>query len=337
MQHATQHIDDEDNEQAACSIIIFMLSSMADDGEQIEAADRLLCCASCGIAEIDDVELVPCDGCDLVKYCGDDCQKNHWSQHKEACKKRAAELRDELLFKQPESSHHGDCPICCLPLSLDHLKSRLMACCSKVICIGCEHANMKREKELRLQHSCPFCREPVPKITNGHLLQNMKRVAMNDPNAMCFAGVLQYKKGDYDGAFQYFTKAAELGDAEAHFRLSDMYYRGRGIEKDERKAIHFMEEAAISGHHDARYNLGWNENENGNAERAAKHWIIAATLGDDDSIKALMQAFKEGFVNKQDLATALRAHQAAVDATKSPQRLEAEEYYRILKEERGLC
>ena len=34
-------------------------------------------------------------------------------------RKRAAVLRDELLFKQPESSHLGDCPICCLPLPLD--------------------------------------------------------------------------------------------------------------------------------------------------------------------------------------------------------------------------
>jgi hypothetical protein len=36
-----------------------------------------------------------------------------------ACKKRAAELRDEILFKQPENTHLGDCPICFLPLSLD--------------------------------------------------------------------------------------------------------------------------------------------------------------------------------------------------------------------------
>eukprot|EP00984_Skeletonema_dohrnii_P035791 scaffold35973_cov122-Skeletonema_dohrnii-CCMP3373.AAC.2 len=33
-------------------------------------------------------------------------------QHKKECKKRAAEFRDELLFKQPESCHEGDCPIC---------------------------------------------------------------------------------------------------------------------------------------------------------------------------------------------------------------------------------
>jgi len=54
-----------------------------------------------------------------------------------------------------------------------------------------------------------------------------------------------------------------------------------------------------------------------------KHWIISANLGDDGSIKILMEKFKEGFVSKDDLAAALRAHQAAVDATKSPQREEA--------------
>ena len=77
------------------------------------------CCASCGMAEIDDVKLMPCDDCDLVRYCSDECQEDHRSTHEEACKKRAAELRDELLFKQPESSHMGDCPICCVPLPLN--------------------------------------------------------------------------------------------------------------------------------------------------------------------------------------------------------------------------
>jgi len=41
-----------------------------------------------------------------------------------------------------------------------------------------------------------------------------------------------------------------------------------------------------------------------------------------------MFAFKEGYASKDDLAAALRAHQAAVDATKSPQRDAAEAYYR---------
>ena len=81
------------------------------------------CCASCGIAEIDDIKLVPCDECDLVQYCSDECREDHNPEHEDECKKRAAELRDELLFKQPESTHEGDCPICCLPLPLDETKS----------------------------------------------------------------------------------------------------------------------------------------------------------------------------------------------------------------------
>mmetsp|Transcript_12337 Transcript_12337/g.20323 ORF Transcript_12337/g.20323 Transcript_12337/m.20323 type:complete len:90 (+) Transcript_12337:62-331(+) len=73
-------------------------------------ADTSLCCASCGIAEIDDINMKECDACDLVKYCSDECRKDHKSQHEEACNKRAAELRDELLFKQPESTHYGGLP-----------------------------------------------------------------------------------------------------------------------------------------------------------------------------------------------------------------------------------
>ncbi len=74
---------------------------------------------------------------------------------------------------------------------------------------------------------------------------------------------------------------------------------------------------------------------NGNVERAVKHMIIAAGQGEDDSIKTLMGAFKWGFVSNEDLAAALRAHQAAVDETKSPQREAAERF--ILEYAEGSC
>ena len=82
-----------------------------------EENDEIQMCASCGIAGDDDTKLKKC-ACKLVRYCSVKCQKDHRSQHKQECQKQVAELRDELLFKQPESSHHGDCPICCLPLPL---------------------------------------------------------------------------------------------------------------------------------------------------------------------------------------------------------------------------
>ena len=55
-----------------------------------------------------------------------------------------------------------------------------------------------------------------------------------------------------------------------------------------------------------------------------KHWIIAANLGNDMSMEILKKGFKKGMVSKEDFAAALRAHQAAVDATKSPQREKGE-------------
>ena len=84
--------------------IIFLFVEMSVEAAKDDENNLSTCCASCGIAEIDDIKLKDCDGCDLVKYCSDKCKEDHRPQHEEACTDRAAELRDELLFKQPESS-----------------------------------------------------------------------------------------------------------------------------------------------------------------------------------------------------------------------------------------
>jgi tetratricopeptide (TPR) repeat protein len=290
-------------------------------------ADKLSCCASCGVEECDDITLTTCTACKSVRYCSVKCQKNHRPQHKRACKKRAAELRDELLFKQPESTHLGDCPICMIPLPLVTKKSTMSSCCSKVICNGCYYANKKREWQAKLVEKCPFCRKPAP--TEEEIEENrIKRIEVNDPVAMRHQGVKYYNKGDHSSAFEYFTMAAKLGDVQAHCKLSGCYRLGRGVEKDEKKELFHWEEAAIGGHPFARYHLGNHEGRSGRIERAIKHWIIAANLGDDGAIKVLRNVYTQGRISKENFAASLRAHQAAVDGTKSPQREEAEEYFR---------
>ena len=282
---------------------------MTAEGEvDVDGTSCYECCASCGIAEIDDIKLMECDGCDLVRYCSDECRENHTTEHHKACKKRAAELRDELLFKVPESSPWGDCPICSLPLPLYPWKSGLYNCCSKKICNGCSHANQKREIELRLQHTCPFCREPIPKTDEECGKLRMKRIEMNDPVAITAEGAEQHEKGNYSEAIKYFTKAAELGDIEAHSRLAYMHQDGEGVEEDQGKEIYHLEKAAIGGHPHARYLLGRHEyNNNNNLDRAIKHTIIAATQGHDEAIKTLMSMFKDGLMEKEVLAATLRA------------------------------
>ena len=290
-------------------------------------------CASCGKAALDDVKLKKC-ACDLVKYCSVDCQKNHRKQHKKACKKRMAEMRDNNLFSQPEEIHLGECPICCLPLPLDESKFGVNSCCSKRICNGCYYANKLREWEQGPEQRCPFCREPVPKTEEGGIQNNlMKRVKANDPIALRELGKKCHDEGDYNRAFQNFTKAAELGDIVAHYSLSVMYRKGGGVERDEKKEVYHLEEAAIGGHFLARYDLGCTEGENGRKERAMKHWIIAARLGHDDALGVVKKGYILGLVSKEEYAAALRGHQAAVDATKSKQREEACLFDNILQME----
>ncbi len=296
----------------------------------VEKSGDIMLCASCGAAGSDDIKLKKCTACHLVRYCSVKCQKEHRSKHKKACKKRAAELHDEILFKQPESNHYGDCPICCLPMANDPSKSIYYLCCSMRVCIGCDNSNQNREIERSLEQKCPFCREPLPEKKEEAIKLLMKRIEANDPAAMCEMGTERYHEGDYKSAFDYWTTAAKLGDGIAHYQLSILYGDGKGVEveKDENegKELYHAEQAAIRGNPYARRNVGRKEWKDGQHARAAKHFIIAAKLGDDESLEFVKNLYKEGFVSKENFAAALRGHQAAIDATKSPQREEAEKW-----------
>ena len=123
-------------------------------------------CANCGKTGGDTVKLKDCTACRLVKYCGVDCQRAHRKQHKKACKKRAAELKDEQLYSQGLERPEGDfCPICTLPIQLPMDKHSLFnCCCMKRVCNGCAVTAQKRGMS-----DCPFCRRPYPDNDAGAL------------------------------------------------------------------------------------------------------------------------------------------------------------------------
>ena len=182
-----------------------------------------------------------------------------------------------------------------------------------------------REKEERLEMACPFCRQPTPKLNIEDDRMMMKRVEANDPVALRQVGKRRSDQGDYKSAVEYWRKAAALGDVIAHYQLSVMYHNSWGVEKDEKRELYHLEQAAIGGHPGARHNLGLFEaKNNGNAERAVKHWFIAAKLGDDDSMEKVKKGYQGGIFSEEDFTSTLRAHRATKDATKSPQREAAE-------------
>ena len=135
-------------------------------------------------------------------------------------------------------------------------------------------------------------------------------------------------EGNFKGAVEYFTKAAALGDMDAHYSLSIMYREGGGVEKDMKKAVYHMEEAAIGGQADARFNLGSYDWNSGRIDRGVKHYIIAAKLGHDAALDEVKEGFAGRFVGKEEYEAALRGHQAAVDAIKSEQREEAYAFFK---------
>jgi tetratricopeptide (TPR) repeat protein len=309
------------------------MSSGAVDAEkeavEAEKEAEIMVCANCGITQVDDIKLKICCDCDLV-LCGSEwCRIVHREQHKEDCQKRKAELRDKELFEQPDGTHLGECPLCFLPMPIDLKKSSFYSCCCKTVCKGCIYADVISNGH---SDNCPFCREPTTDDKEDNIKRVMERVKVNDPAAIKQIGLLSYDERDYDRAIEYFRKAAELGDAASHNSLGTMYLYGQGVEKDLERGFSHLEKAAIGGHPYARYNLGCIDSHNGNIERAVKHFIISAKLGDGDSMKELWKCYSAGNITKKDLDVTLRGHKAAIDARKSSDREAAEDVMREIRE-----
>jgi hypothetical protein len=70
----------------------------------------------------------------------------------------------------------------------------------------------------------------------------------------------------------------------------------------------------------ARYNLGCDEGNAGNMDRAYKHWMISANHGCDSSMKAVQEGYKSGFVTKDDCAKTTRGYGNSIDEMKSDDR-----------------
>lgn len=269
------------------------------------------------------VTAVSCTICDVPEVDKSAVEgKNEGSeQTREPQRDSTLGSRDQILFAQPKSTHLGDCPICFLPLPIDPLRSSLQIHCSKLVCKGCCRANKLARWEHR--HTCPLCRQRVPKTEKEVSKNNVERVAANDPLAIQETGKMHYHEGNFRGAFDCWKKAADLGNVDALYLLSLLYRDGRGVKKNEEMECLVLEDAAIAGHVGARFTLAHLENaRRGRADRAVKHLVIAATLGCDSSIRALKRCFSNDEISEEEFTAARDAHQIAVDAMESPWREE---------------
>jgi len=285
-------------------------------------------CANCGRGEEESHKLKSCTACKLVKCCSRACQIAHQSQHKKECRKRAAELHDEKLFKQPPAAE--DCPICFERLPYLNTGSSYYSCCGKVLCSGCIDAPLYDDQGNKLDNEkCPFCRVPWPESEEEAVERLKERMEIRDPMAIFNMGCY-YRVGingfpqDYTKALELWRRAADLGCAGAYNNIGCAYDIGEGVEVDKKKAKHYLELAAMAGDVAARRNLGiLEEEEKGNMSRAIKHYMLAVRGGDNDSLKQIKQLYSKGYATKEDYTKALQSYQAYIEEIKSVKRDEA--------------
>jgi TPR repeat protein len=100
------------------------------------------------------------------------------------------------------------------------------------------------------------------------------------------------------GDFENTLKKADKGDAKAQINLGDMFYDGKGVPKDYKKALHWWAKAAEQGNAEAQYNLGWMyQNGKGvpqNYKQAAYWFTKAAEQGDAEARAGLGMLYYEG-------------------------------------------
>ena len=104
-------------------------------------------------------------------------------------------------------------------------------------------------------------------------------------------GVAAANAGNYAVAYCIWKPLADLGHAEAQYRLGWLYAKGLGLAVSESAAIHWWQLAANLGHADALFRLGWayehGEGTDRDIARAIEYYLAAASHGQEDAKEIL--------------------------------------------------
>ena len=80
--------------------------------------------------------------------------------------------------------------------------------------------------------------------------------ASSEVEGLYSGGTTAYYDGNYAGAFELFSSAADQGHASSQNYLGIMYMLGRGVIRDDSQAAVWFRKAADQGHASAQFNLG---------------------------------------------------------------------------------
>ena len=317
-------------------------------------------CSACGKSG---TNLKRCIACKCVYYCDVSCQKAHRKEHKGHCREiklileERGDRADEgerlgpLLQSSTCMPPREECPICMRVLPIEEDLSSYATCCGQSICCGCyleQERSLDAMNEERFSNgqpllpmTCAFCREVQARSGEEAHERAKKRMELLDKQAM-LGVALSYRDGyvgsdagvvpvDEEKSVELIRQAADLGSAEAHYRLGMLYITGEmGVDIDEQKSDFHYKEAATGGHVIACHNLAFLAYKRGETKQAMQYWRLSASARMGPSINSLIVCFENAFIRHSDLAEVLQAKDKACLEMKSEARDRA---IAILKEQ----
>ena len=112
-------------------------------------------CANCSLPEQTGVALRPCSRCKLVRYCGTECQVQHWKKggHKQYCV--APDQRKPHPAAKEEGGASGPTCAICIEVIMD--KELQKQSCLHVFHTRC----VEKLRSSSLKFICPVCRSDL--------------------------------------------------------------------------------------------------------------------------------------------------------------------------------
>ena len=161
--------------------------------------------------------------------------------------------------------------------------------------------------------TCAFCRTALPKSDEEILARLGERVDRKDPLAL-HNMAMDFGLGqlglavDQAKCIDLLRESACLGCPVAQAQLGNFYHCGdMGIQQDKEEALKYFKEAAEGGNVYARHNAGMTEGRNGNDVAAMGHLRLSASVGNRDSMEALISCFECCLLRHADLAETVQA------------------------------
>ena len=274
-------------------------------------------CAACGK---DGDGLKTCSECKLAKYCNATCQ------HKKECKKRAAALHDEALFKKTLSRAEDNAASADLSGAIGFLQQLNLGGAgarsstgsgAETVGRGVTVNSSKDEalfKKPPPNDECPICLLTIPILAErskyqaccGKLICYGCMYADREANNRDICPFCRTPPATSDGELiERYKKLVKNNNAVAMFQLGCYYRDGsKGLPQDREQAIQLLLRAGELGYARAYYMIAIAYFEGGgmfeqDKKKATYYWEIAAMTGDVQSRHQLgFLEYQAGNINR---------------------------------------